>query len=126
MNLKPSETIIPESFVVPDPIAHRREAFGHESIPPLAPVPLLRDKPRLEQDAQMLRHRRPGHHKMPGDRSGRVLRCRQQIKHPAPRGVADRPENVLSNRRWHSGNIRKKMLTHQEKYSDFGANARFD
>ncbi len=109
------QAVVPEPFIQRNPIPHRSKPLRHKVIPPLAPVPLLGHKPGIQQNAKMLRNRRPAHLEMPGDRADRTIARNKKIQRPPPRGMADRSKNIglAIWRRDHASIIRKEMLTCQ-------------
>ena len=86
--------LIPESFVMRDPVAHRAKTFGDEVISAFAAVPLLGHQSRIEQDAKVLRDRRPAHLEMHRDRLDGMVGLSEQVEHVSPRRMADRSEYI--------------------------------
>ena len=98
---------------MPDPVAHRTEPGGDEAIAPLSAVPLLRHETGIKQDAEVLGDGWPAHLEMSRDRVDGAIGHDEEIEHPATRGMADSPKDILlaigSHR--HAVNIRKQTLT---------------
>ncbi len=66
--LKQLEAVVPEPFVLRDPVPHRAELFRDELVAAFAAVPLLGQETGIEQDAEVLRR--------PGGSSGNVPQAR--------------------------------------------------
>src|SRR5262249_39621244 len=98
-----------------DPIAHRAESFGDETVATLPAVSPLGYKSGIEQDAEVLRNGRPAHLEMSRNRVDGAVGLDQEIEHPATRGMADRSEHIglAIGSHHHVAIIRKKTLTRQ-------------
>jgi hypothetical protein len=77
-----------------DPVAHRAESRGDEVVAAFAAVPLFGQETGIEQDAEVLGDRRPAHLEMSRNRARGAVGLGEEIEHPAPRWVADRPKNI--------------------------------
>ncbi len=95
MLLEPLEVIIPEALVVRDPVAHQAEACGDEAIAALSAMPLLGHETGIEQDAKVLGDGRAAHLEVSRKRVHGAVGLGEQIQHPAARGMADCPEDIL-------------------------------
>src|SRR5262249_11761516 len=115
MLLKTLQPVVPEPLVMCDPLPYRAESFGDEVVAALPSVPLLGHEAGIEQDAEMLRHRRPAHLEMSRDRVDRAVGLDEQVEHPPTRRTANRPKDVrlaIAGHR-HARNISKENLTRQ-------------
>src|SRR5207253_2535275 len=108
-----AEPVRPEALIVGKPVVDLRELFGHEAVPALAPLALLGDEPRVQQDAEVLRDGRAAHSKVAGNRVDRTVLLGQQIEDAAANRVADRREDLRSWVRRHTYSIGKQILTRQ-------------
>jgi hypothetical protein len=68
MILETLERVVPELFVLRDPVPHRTELRGDEAIAPLSAVPLLRHETGIKQDAEVLGDSRSAHLEMSRNR----------------------------------------------------------
>ena len=82
------EAVVPEAFVVGEPIADDAELLGYEMVAALAAVALFGDEAGVEQDAEVLRDGRAAHFEMAGDCARGVIGVREEVEHSAASGVA--------------------------------------
>ena len=115
MPLKPLEVVIPELLVMRNPLPHRTEPRGDEMIAPFSAMPLLRHESSIKKDAEVLRDRRPAHLEMSRKRVDGAIGLEEEIQHPATRGMANGPKDILFaiGSHHHAVNIRKEKLTCQ-------------
>ena len=84
--------------LVPEPLEELLELgepFGARSVEAPRAVSSLAHEPRLLQDVEVLRHRRPGHVEVRGDLSRRELAVAYQRQDLAPPGRRDRLQRSL-------------------------------
>jgi hypothetical protein len=114
--LKPLEVVIPEPLVMREPVPHRTEPRGDQMIAPLSAMPLLRHETGIKQDAQVLRDGWAAHREMSRNRVDRAVGLDEEIEHPATRGMANCPKDILLaiGSHHHAANIRKEHLTRQD------------
>src|SRR5262249_19752390 len=98
-----------------DPVAHRAESFGDETVATLPAVSPLGYKSGIEQDAEVLRNGRPAHLEMSRNRVDGAVGLEEEIEHPATRGMANCPKDIrlAIGSHHHALNIRKENLTCQ-------------
>jgi dihydrofolate reductase len=119
--LKAPQVVVPEPFVVRDPVAHGSETLGHEAVPALSAAPLLGHESGVEEDAEVLGHGRAAHLEVAGERLYGTLAVGEEVEDPAARWMADGPEHLrLLASRFHSAIMRKKTLTCQEDPTSSG------
>lgn len=113
--LQALQMVIPELFVVRQPVAHWSELSRDKMISPFTPMPLLRHQAGIQQDAKMLRDRRSAHLEMPGKDIDGSVRLDKQIQHPATRRMADRSKHIrfMISDCYHAASIGKRFLTSQ-------------
>jgi hypothetical protein len=92
-----------------EPVPNRSESFGDKAIAPLPAMPLLRHETGITQDAEVLGDGWAAHLEMCRKRVDGAVSLDEEIKHPATRGMADRPKNIRLALRsdQHGFNIRK-------------------
>jgi hypothetical protein len=95
MILESLEMVIPEPLVMSDPLPHRTEPRGDKAIAPFSAMPLLGHETGIKQDAEMLRNSRAAHLELCRNRVDSAVGLDKEIEHPAPRGMADCPEDIL-------------------------------
>lgn len=124
MLLQPLEMVIPELLVLRNPFPHRSELGRDQPIVPLSALPLFRHESSIQQDAKVLRYSRPAHLEMSRDRLDGSVGLKQEIQHPATRGVADGPEDIRLTfiNGYHAATICKKTLTSQARSGGIGGN----
>ena len=115
MILESLEVVIPEPLVMRDPVPHRAESLGDETIVPLSAMPLFRHETGIQQDAKVLRDGRPADLEMSRNRVDGAVGVEEQIEHPATRGMADCSKDILLTieNHNHGAIIRKQTLTRQ-------------
>ena len=115
MPLKPLEVVIPEPLLLRDPVPDRTEPRGDEAVAALSAMPLLRHETGIEQDAQVLGDGGPAHLEMSRNRVDGAVGLDEEIEHPATRGMANCPKDILLaiESHHHAVNIRKLTLTRQ-------------
>jgi hypothetical protein len=113
--LKSLEVDIPEPLVMCDPVTHRSESRRDEAIAPLSAMPLLRYETGIEQDAEVLGDGWAAHLEMSRNRVDGAVGLNEQIEHPAARGMANCPKDILFaiESEHHAANICKQTLTSQ-------------
>lgn len=94
MLLKPLEMVVPEPFIMYEPIPHRPKPRGHETVATLPAATLLGHKSGIEQDAQMLRDGWATHLEVSRDRVDRAVGLEKEIEHAAPRGMTNCAKNI--------------------------------
>ena len=94
MLLKPLEAVVPELFVMRDPVPHRAELFRNEAVAAFAAVPLLGDETGIEQDAKVLGDGGAAHLELSRDRVDRAVGLDEEIQHSATRGMANCPKDI--------------------------------
>src|SRR5262249_17765133 len=97
------------------PVPHRAEPRGDEAIAPLSTMPLLRHETGVKQDAEVLGDGWSAHPELSRNRVDRTVGLDKEIEHPATRGMADCPKDILLaiESHHHVANIRKQTLTRQ-------------
>lgn len=109
MLLKPVKVMIPEPLVLRDPLPNRSETRGDEAVATLSAMSLFCHETGIEQNTKMLRDGRSAHLKLRRDRVDGTVGFNKEIKHPAARGVTNRPKHIrlAIGSRQHASNIRK-------------------
>lgn len=89
------EAVVPEPLVMRDPLPYRAEAFGDEVVAPLSAMALFRHETGIKQDAQVLGDGWAAHLELSRNRVDGAIGQGKEIQHPAPRGMADCPKDIL-------------------------------
>jgi len=120
--LKTLEAIVPELFVLRDPVPDWGEAFRDESVTAFAAVAPFGYKTSIKQNAKVLRDGRATHVEVCRDDAHGPLGYGQQIEHPASRPMADRCEHIrlAAASQDHTANMRKQSLTCQVQVNTDG------
>src|SRR5207302_5809697 len=107
--------VVPEPLVMRDPVPHRTEPRGDEAIAPLPAMPPLRHETGIQQDAEVLGDGWAAHRELARNRVDRAVGLKEEIEHPATRGMADCPKDIrlAIGSHHHVANIRKQTLTRQ-------------
>jgi hypothetical protein len=110
MILESLEVVIPEPLIMRDPVPYRAESFGDEVVAAFAAVPLFGHESGIKQDAEVLGDGRAAHPEVSRNRVHGAIVLDEQIQHPAPRRMTDRPEDGLLaiGSPHHGANIRKE------------------
>ncbi len=94
MLLKPLEAVVPEPLVVRDPVPHRTEPRGDETIAALSAMPLLGHETGIKQDAEVLGNGWAAHLEMSRNRVDGAVGLGEEIEYPATRGMANCPKDI--------------------------------
>ena len=82
-------------------------------------MPLLGHEAGIEQYPEVLRDGRPAHLEMSRNRVDRAVGLKEEIEHPATRGMANCPKDIrlAIGSHHHVANIRKQTLTSSPKWA---------
>ncbi len=113
--MEAGEAVIPELFVVGEPVADGGELVGEEVVAAFAAVALFGDEAGFEKDAEVLGDGGTGHAEFAGDGVDGAVGGEEEVEHATARGVADGLEDVgfVFECCDHERNICKGMLTRQ-------------
>ena len=92
--MKAGELATPEFFVVRSPIVNDAKRPGIQPVEALSPVLATQHQPDLEQDREVLRHRRIGEPRVLDEVTDGCFPPGQEVEHQAPIGVGDGVEDI--------------------------------
>lgn len=94
MGLQAFEAVVPEPFIVGNPIPNRSQPLGNQAIAIFPTMPRFGHKTGGQQDSEMLGNGRPAHLEMAGDAIDRALAFSEQVQDLSSYGAADGTESL--------------------------------
>ncbi len=121
---EPPQVVVPEAFVVGQPVVDLSQWLGGEAIASLAPMSALGDQSGIQQNTQVLRDRWPADAEVARDVIDGALTLGQEVEDAPPHGMGNRPKDFRLCVIVHTSIIRKQLLTYQAQATRSGAGRR--